>query len=713
MLLMALMVTVLAMAWIAYAPGLQGGFLFDDFANLPTLGATGPVDNWPALWRYLTSGVADPTGRPVALLSFLADAHDWPADPYSFKRTNLLLHLVNASLLMVLLRRLGRCKANMTPLASGSSNLAFRIDMAAVVGAGIWLLHPLFVSTTLYVIQREAMLSAFFTLLGLTLWLRGRSVILQGRSLRGLLSITLGLGVCTLLAALSKANGALLPALALVIEFAWLNPDSAVRIFADKASRIVPTTVSPGERYTTIRVKSRPSSAGIPCIYRSSMWVLAGLPTLTVIGYLVYLGWMGFAHGVSALRPWTMGQRLLTEARVLMDYIGLMWVPRPFTAGLFNDQIQASQSLWSPVTTLPAVLAVFGLMVGAWLLRKKYPALALAVLFYFAGQAMESTTILLELYFEHRNYLPAMLMFWPLSLWLCGVRFTQLTSSSAINHSPARSRRETVFKAAISVSILFGLAWMTHAGATLWGNTGEQTTLWAALNPHSPRAQANAAQLEIASGQPQRALARLEPALHAQPAQMQLAFNLIDARCMLGTLGPHDLQQTRMAMLTTRDPGTLLVQWLDEHIGTSQAKKCLPLNLAALENLVDAGLANQKLATVGGRKQDLLYLKGHIALTRRNPGLALSYFNAALDQDVRPAAALSQAALLGSAGYPREGLAHLKHYEAVRSLRPASYFGMPWLHAKVLQHQNYWPNEIGHLRDTLQKDVENTDNNRQ
>ncbi len=74
-----------------------GDFLFDDFGNLPTLGATGPVDNWPTFWRYLTSGIADPTGRPIALLSFLADAQNWPTDPYPFKRTNLLLHLINAS----------------------------------------------------------------------------------------------------------------------------------------------------------------------------------------------------------------------------------------------------------------------------------------------------------------------------------------------------------------------------------------------------------------------------------------------------------------------------------------------------------------------------------------------------------------------------------------------------------------------------------------
>src|SRR5688500_18346788 len=93
-------------AWLAYRPGLAGGFLFDDFINLPALGAMGPVDDWPTFWRYLTSGTADPTGRPLALLSFLADARDWPADPAPFLRSNVLLHLLNGSLLFLLLRAL-------------------------------------------------------------------------------------------------------------------------------------------------------------------------------------------------------------------------------------------------------------------------------------------------------------------------------------------------------------------------------------------------------------------------------------------------------------------------------------------------------------------------------------------------------------------------------------------------------------------------------
>jgi hypothetical protein len=70
---------VLATTWLVYAPGLSGDFLFDDFGNLPAIGASGPVDHWPTFWRYITSGTADPTGRPLTLLSFLLYARNWPA----------------------------------------------------------------------------------------------------------------------------------------------------------------------------------------------------------------------------------------------------------------------------------------------------------------------------------------------------------------------------------------------------------------------------------------------------------------------------------------------------------------------------------------------------------------------------------------------------------------------------------------------------------
>ena len=102
---------ILALTWWAYHPGLSGDFLFDDFGSLPTLGATGPVDNWATFWRYITSGGADPNGRPLTLLTFLIDARDWPASPYPFKVTNVILHLINGALLAWVLWKLGRVLA--------------------------------------------------------------------------------------------------------------------------------------------------------------------------------------------------------------------------------------------------------------------------------------------------------------------------------------------------------------------------------------------------------------------------------------------------------------------------------------------------------------------------------------------------------------------------------------------------------------------------
>jgi tetratricopeptide (TPR) repeat protein len=685
-----MLLALLTIAIAAYIPGLHGNFLFDDFGNLPALGAAGPIDTWPTFWRYITSGTADPTGRPLTLLTFLLDAHNWPADPYPFKRTNLILHLINGTLLALLLRRLGR--------ETFKNAASSRVDLAAVIGAGFWLLHPLFVSTTLYIVQREAMLPATFTLLGLLTWFHGRTMVNRGDTWRGLAWIALGLGGCTLLGVLSKANGILLPALALVVEYTLLRSSSPRKAYT-----------SPADRHRQH-------------VYRRSVWLFGWLPTGIVAGYLLEQGWSGLTRGISSVRPWTLGQRLLTEPRVLLDYLNLLWLPRPFTPGLFNDHIQASASLWSPATTLPALLAVFAMIAGAWLLRRRWPALALAVLFYFVGQSLESSTVALELYFEHRNYLPAMLMFWPLALWLCGVR----QGGYAVGACPVResplplSRQEhraqgallrddmlrtDWAKGALAAVLLLGLALMTHARASLWGNSHDQALLWARLNPDSPRAQANAAQAELNDGKPALAVSRLLGPLAKAPDQVQLALNLFGAQCQLGHIDSSTLVASRVALQTTRDPGSLLVSWFERAMQQVAHRPCPQLSYAALSSLLQAALANPHLATNPGRQQDIHYLLGRLALMQGDADRALAEFNRALDLQVRISAALKQAALLGASGFPRQGLAHLDHLatEPKHSFEPG--FGMPRIHAWVLQRQHYWPKELARLRATLSKDA--------
>lgn len=631
--------------WLAYLPGLHGDFLFDDYGSLPALGANGPVTHWATFWRYVTSGTADPTGRPLAMLTFLLDAHNWPANPFPFKRTNLILHLLNGALLYALLNKLG----------SLLTIDARRVRLAALLGCALWLLHPLLASTTLYIVQREAMLAATSAMTGLLLWLHGRQQLFNGKWIAGTIWSVLGLGGFTLVGMLSKANGALLPLYALLIEVIILTPRRPIPFGAARRT------------------------------HQAAMIAFAAIPAAALFGYVVWTGVQGlWVGGPVGTRPWSIGQRLLTEPRVLMDYLKLLWLPRPFSSGLFNDQYIASTSWLHPATTLPAILGVLVLIGVAWWQRRRHPALALAVLFYFAGQLLESTSIPLELYFEHRNYTPALLMFWPLGLWL------------------ADTRSQRLLKVALMIALPLTLAGMTHARAEVWGNVRMQGLIWARINPGSPRAQANAAEIEMGQGHPQAAIHRLDTLLAAHPDQSQLAFNLIDARCLMGGVHPADIEAARKAMQGTANAGTLFVRWFDRALPMAVAGSCRGLTPANLLTLIDAGLENPKLAAAGPQ-QDLTYLHGRVALAEHQPELALTDFTHALDLSIRPAMALQAAATLGAAGYPTQGLHLLDHYRQVQGQHASPGLGMPMLHAWVLRRQHYWPRELARLHATLVK----------
>lgn len=626
-----------------YWPGLRGGFLFDDLGNLPALGKTGPIDNWAAFWRYITSGIADPTGRPLTLLTFLLDARDWPANPWSFKCTNLILHLLNGALLYALLRVLGR----------SLSHPPAQARLAALLGCACWLLHPLMVSTTLYVVQREAMLPATFVMIGLLCWMHGRRHMVAGRRASGIVWCVFGLGGCTVLGTLSKANGALLPIYALVIEWIMLAPR---------------WPVAPAGRRA----------------YRLLMLVFATVPALAILGYLAWTGIHDIVFGLSAsIRPWSEIDRLRTEPRVVMDYLAQLWLPRPFSAGLFNDYYPVSTSWWHPVTTAPAALAIAALLAMAWRLRRRHPAMAVALLFYFAGQSLESTSIPLELYFEHRNYVPALLMFWPLGLWL------------------ADMRQLPVVKAALVVALPLTLACMTYVRTEVWGDVRTQALIWARINPQSPRAQVNAAEMEMHDGHPQAAARRLAQLLATQPDQSQLAFNLIDAQCMMGHVRAHDIDTARRAMRQTANAGAMFADWFQRALPVALSGRCRGLTPGVLSMLIEAGLRNPKLSAAGPR-QDLLYLRGRIAIAEQRPDDALTDFTRALDLQVRPGFALEAAAMLGSAGQPALGTQLLDHYQQVQHEVAPPGFGMPMLHAWVMARQHYWPHELARLRATLQ-----------
>lgn len=641
---------ILFLGYLVYRPGLAGGFLFDDFVNLNALGATGRVDNAPAFWRYITSGTADPFGRPLALLSFLADARAWPADPAPFLRTNVLLHLLNGALLFVLLRALGT-RMRLSPAHAG---------FAAVIGAALWMLHPLFVSTTLYVVQRQAMLPATFTLLGLIAWVHG-TARLATSTRAGVAWMCAAILVCTPLAIASKANGLLLPLFAWVLDGVLLRGS-------------IPDAVAPLHR-------------------RLRRWLLIA-PTMVVFVYLALHAMHPFDP--VADRPWTIGERALTQSRVLIDYLASLVVPRVLTTGLYNDAYVVSRGLLSPPSTLAALLAVTAMVGGAFAMRRRFPAVAAALLFFFAGHVMESTVLPLELYFEHRNYLPAMLLGWPI-----GLAIVRMPASPAI-------------KGAIAAALIAMLAAITFQRTSLWAQQDRMAWLWAARNPESPRAQATAAIFETRAGRPELAIARLERRAQARPGDLQLTLNLASARCGAGGLSPADVEAVAHALRTATEGDQLVHRWLGQALGLVQTGRCRGLDLVVIERWLAAARDNPRLQAMPGRQQDLDSLTGQVAIARKDGATALAAFDRALAASPTAQVAAKQAAMLATAGCHAEALHHLDGF--ARLPVPAHVKDTSWsmsrVHAELMARQDFWPTQLRGLRDEIARDLKQHGNTR-
>ena len=620
---------------LAYWPGTGGDFLFDDFANLPALGRYGGVRDAQTLLYFVTSGIADPTGRPVSMLSFLIDATNWPAAPYSFKRTNILLHALNGLLLYGTLSALGR------RLSADSGHT----HTAALLAAALWLAHPLWASTVLYVIQRQAMLAAFFVLAGIRAWIASREAFDAGRNQTGWTWAIVAVPVCGLLAGLSKANGFLLPLLLLVLQATVLRP---------------------------LTTESRPA--------RSSRLLLVTAPAVSAIFALIALAWQ--ASGGNARRSFDFGERLLSQPRALMEYLHQLFIPGLGNTGVFADGFVASTGLFIPWSTLPALLLILTMAVTGWLLRQSRPVIACALLFFLTGHALESGPLMLELYFEHRNYLPATLLFWPLAWWLC---------------APGRYR---IFRIAGGTAAASLLLLLTFAQASLWADPLALARDWAARNPGSARAQAYAAQQGSAHGHVAAADRRLINALTRYPQEPQFALNLLNLRCEAGTVTKRDLDNAARAIRHQGIGLDMINQWLAAVLAPASEHACAVLPAGALAELLQSAMSNAALsAEVQARKYELLGLQ---ALRKQECHEAQGFFANRLVAQPRPEAVQSQTALLAVHCSPALALAHLEHYlHEGAQVAPAS---SPALRVRDRLTNSFWAEHWNQLLEQLSEE---------
>ena len=410
----------LVLVYLAYLPGLGAGIVLDTPVNLDGLDELDSIDS--AL-SFVFGGVAGPLGRPVALATFLMAPSWWPHDIPALIHTNILIHLINALLLswaaFLIMREY---------LGTGP-----RAVYAAMLAALVWAAAPILVSTTLMPIQRMTSLAALFALAGLVSHLYCRRLILV-RSQVGLVLATLGLGFFTLLAALAKENGALLPALLLVLEATLLS-----------------------------------TPAGISA-RRWRLWrlVFLVLPSFAVLAYLAVRS--GYSSETIQWRGFSAAERIMTQAVVLWEYLLHTLIPSMRSLGPFTDGYPVYRSLAKPLV-LVAVVAWLAVIGSALVLRRRRPLWTFAVGWFLVSHLVESTTIPLELYFEHRNYLP-----------LVGPAIALAAAAVSVVE---RYRRWLVpgLVGFTSVSLL-----VTLNTTSLWANRAIAAEVWWEQNPRSARA---------------------------------------------------------------------------------------------------------------------------------------------------------------------------------------------------------------------------------
>jgi hypothetical protein len=465
-----------------YWQGLSGIFLLDDEVNLQELANVAKETS--SIFFFSLEGISGQLGRPVSLFTFALQANDWPLNPFGFKYVNLMIHSLNGCLIFWLILLITRIIA----LPEKRSLLL------ALLTTTVWLLHPLQVSTVLYVVQRMTQLSALFTLAGLLVYLQGRQLMAQDKLKSGFFLISCSVIFGGLLATLSKENGILLVLYIIVLEVTILR-------------------ALPKPRYWQI-------------------WsgIFLYLPLILLVFYFV-------THIDSLLqgyetRHFTMGERLLTQASVLTDYIAKILLLRPYGFGLYHDDFPVSHSLLTPPTTLISVSFIVVMFVIAVRVRRSWPVLAFGILWFFAGHILESSFIGLVLYFEHRNYLPMLGI-----IFLASYGILQL-----FDYILDPYLRKIVISLSVLWLALFPL--ITWSQTDLWSKPMLQTAFWAEDHPHSLAAQSHAVVFFLRSHDHAQAEAYTQEMIEFFPEHTAPYLYLVSLSCLSEKTSLPDMQQT-------------------------------------------------------------------------------------------------------------------------------------------------------------------------
>jgi tetratricopeptide (TPR) repeat protein len=420
--------------FLSYSNTFDSAWQFDDHPNIvlnPYLHISDlkPATLYDTFFASRKDGFYQQTRlyRPLACLSLALNWYVGQADVTGYHVVNLLIHLVTGYVLFLTVLYL-----------LNSPKLRGKYDgsryFVALMTATLWAVNPIQTQAVTYIVQRMASMAAMFYILGIYFYVKARLQPASWKTYAFFVACFLSYG-CALA---TKENTATLPLAIILLEVIFFQDLSSAR--------------------TRRRIIWAAVISGLGIVLLGILFFLQGDP----LGFLKHYGERSFT-------PW---QRLMTQPRILIFYLTLIFYPVPTRLSIEHD-VMVSSSLIDPWTTLASIVLIF-LLIGAGISQiRKRPIVGFAILFFFLTHLIESSIVGLELIFEHRNYLPSLFVFFPVAVaikWL-------------LDYYRVRKRSMYVIMVSFFSLIIMGFGMGTYVRNIAWFS---EKTLWEDAMPKAP-----------------------------------------------------------------------------------------------------------------------------------------------------------------------------------------------------------------------------------
>ncbi|HOY31081.1 MAG TPA: tetratricopeptide repeat protein [Bacteroidales bacterium] len=348
---------IILLGIVIYSNSFKCSFHFDDnlhIVNNTKIQNLSDVKTW---WSY--------SPRPVSIFTFVLNYHFNRLDVWYYHLVNLIIHLINACLVLLLTVQIFSSQALKDhPLSKHKRLLAFFTAL-------LFVSHPLATQSVTYIMQRQSSLAALFYLLSLTLYMKAR---LHHKPFRYEYLLYAASVVSAFLAVLSKENAYTLPAAIILLEIFFVQTRKISVNFRN---------------YRVILLVAAFAGILVFAFFNFSFSVFDPLPPLESEG-----------------RTYTITPRnyFFTQFSVIVKYIQLLILP--VNQNLDHD-ITISNNFFEIKTWL-SLLFLLLLFILALILFKKYRILSFGIFWFFITLSVESGIIpISDVIYEHRTYLPS------------------------------------------------------------------------------------------------------------------------------------------------------------------------------------------------------------------------------------------------------------------------------------------------------------------